>query len=153
MKMQNESRQVGWSRSYRQIHLAGAKKHPKTQHTRKHRQSTIPNICDFGCVAFSGAFWRPLRGEQRAPENATHPKTQILGTIDYLRFRVCCVFGCSLLPSDILLLSGGNCAVAKLLGDKAATQSSMELYDECLSGLLRVPILGAILGANFWSPP
>ena len=33
---------------------------------------------------------------QRAPENATHPKTQILGTVGYLRFWVCCVFGCSL---------------------------------------------------------
>ena len=73
--------------------LAGAKKHPKTQHTRKRRHPTVPRICVFGCVAFSGVLWRPLR-EQRAPENATHPKTQILETVDYLRFRVCCVFGC-----------------------------------------------------------
>ena len=29
----------------------------------------FPQICDFGC-----AFWRPRRGEQRAPENATRPK-------------------------------------------------------------------------------
>ena len=35
-----------------------------------------------------------VRGEQRAPENATHPKTQVID-----RFRVCCVFGCSLFPS------------------------------------------------------
>ena len=80
--------------------LAGAKEHPKTQHTRKRRRSTVPRICVFGCVAFSGVFWRPPRGEQRAPENATHPKTQILGTVDCLRFRVCCVFGCSLFSSD-----------------------------------------------------
>ena len=32
-------------------------------------------------------FWRPLRGEQRALENATDPKTQILGTVDYLHFQ------------------------------------------------------------------
>ena len=56
-------------------------KHPKTQHTRNHRELTVPRICVFGCVAFSGACCHPLRGEQRAPENATHPKTQILGAV------------------------------------------------------------------------
>ena len=76
------------------------KKHPKTQHTRKRRQSTISRICVFRCVAFSGALCSPLRGRQNTPENATHPKTQILGTVDYLRFRVCCVFGCSLAPAN-----------------------------------------------------
>ena len=40
-----------------------------------------------------------IRGEQRAPENATHPKTQVTGGSRNLRFRVCCVFGCSLFPS------------------------------------------------------
>ena len=34
------------------------------------------------------------------PKNATHPKTQILGTVDCLRFRVCCVFGRSLFSSE-----------------------------------------------------
>ena len=48
-------------------------------------------------------FWRPLRGEQRAPDNATHPKTQIFGTVSFLRFRVCRVFGCFLFSSDFLL--------------------------------------------------
>ena len=68
--------------------------------TRKRRYLTVPRICVFEGVAFSGVFWRPVRGEQRAPENATHPKTQILGTVRYLRFWVCCVFGCSLFSSE-----------------------------------------------------
>ena len=34
--------------------------------------------------------------KQRAPENATHPKTQVINRCQNLRFRVCCVFGCSL---------------------------------------------------------
>ena len=75
-------------------------KHPKTQHTRKRRKVTASKICVFGCVAFSGVSWCPLRGEQRASENATHPKTQIFGAVTFLRFRVCCVFGCFLAPSE-----------------------------------------------------
>ena len=39
------------------------------------------------------------RGEQKTPENATHPKTQVIDRSQNLRFRVCCVFGCSLFPS------------------------------------------------------
>ena len=46
------------------------KKYPKPQHValhaRKHRKLTVPKVCVFGCVAFSGAlFWRPLT--QRTP--------------------------------------------------------------------------------------
>ena len=41
--------------------LAGAKTHPKTQHTRKRRYLTVPRICVFGCVAFSGALCSPLK--------------------------------------------------------------------------------------------
>ena len=37
-----------------------------------------------------------LRGRQEAPENATHPKTQVTDRFQNLRFRVCCAFGCSL---------------------------------------------------------
>ena len=37
-----------------------------------------------------------LRGEQRAPENATHPKTQIIEVSEHLRFR-CVVFSGALL--------------------------------------------------------
>ena len=58
-------------------------------------------ICVFGCVAFSGALCSPLRGRQNTPENATHPKTQILGTVDYLPcpsfpcfFGIPCFFPC-----------------------------------------------------------
>ena len=40
-----------------------------------------------------------LRREQKAPENATHPKTQVIDRFQNQRFRVCCVFGCSLFPS------------------------------------------------------
>ena len=40
-----------------------------------------------------------IRGRQKAPENATHPKTQKIDHSENLRFRVCCVFGCSLFPS------------------------------------------------------
>ena len=40
-----------------------------------------------------------IRGEQRAPENATHPKTQKIDRSENLRFRVCCVFWCSLFAS------------------------------------------------------
>ena len=36
---------------------------------------------------------------QRAPENATHPETQVVDRSQNLRFRVCCVFGCVLAPS------------------------------------------------------
>ena len=36
---------------------------------------------------------------QRAPENATRLKTQVLDRSQNLRFRVCCVFGCVLAPS------------------------------------------------------
>ena len=74
------------------------KEHPKTQRAPENAGNRLfPEICVFGCVAFSGALCSPLRGRQDTPENATHPKTQSLGTVDYLRFRVCCVFGCSLL--------------------------------------------------------
>ena len=74
------------------------------KHTRKRNTTWVldrSQICDLGCAVFSGV-WRPLRalGEQRAPKNATPPKTQSLGTVTYLRFRVCCVFGCSLFFSD-----------------------------------------------------
>ena len=41
---------------------------------------------------------RKVGRRQNTPENATHPKTQILGTVRHLRFRVCCVFGCVLAP-------------------------------------------------------
>ena len=42
-----------------------------------------------------------VRGQQRAPENATHPKTQEIYHSENLRFRVCncCFFWCSLFPS------------------------------------------------------
>ena len=36
---------------------------------------------------------------KKAPQNATHPKTQEIDSSENLRFRVCCVFGCSLFPS------------------------------------------------------
>ena len=32
-------------------------------------------------------------------EGSTHPKTQVIDRFQNLRFRVCCVFGCSLFPS------------------------------------------------------
>ena len=64
---------------------------------------TVPSICVFAHVTFLGVFWHPLGGAQGAPENATHPKTQILGTIDYLRSQVCCVFWCVLFSSDLSL--------------------------------------------------
>ena len=92
--------------------LAGAKTHPKTQHTRKRKYPTVPRICDFGCVAFSGVFWRPLRREQRAPENATHPKTQIPGTVDHLRFRVVLRFRV-LCSSLILNIQDKNARVSR----------------------------------------
>ena len=42
--------------------LDGNKEHPKMQHTRKRRFSERSIFCVFGCVAFSGAFWRlPIR--------------------------------------------------------------------------------------------
>ena len=40
-----------------------------------------------------------FRGEQRAPQNATYPKTQVMDRFENPHFRVCCVFGCSLFPS------------------------------------------------------
>ena len=40
-----------------------------------------------------------LGRRQKAPENATHPKTQVTDRSQNLRFRVCCVFGCSLFRS------------------------------------------------------
>ena len=49
-----------------------------------------------GVLRFRACFGAPFRGEQGAPENATHPKAPIPETVDYLRFRVCCVFGCFL---------------------------------------------------------
>ena len=51
-------------------------------------------ICGFRCVAsfFFGCALAPLRGEQRAPENATDLKTQTLGTVRYLRFFGCVAF-------------------------------------------------------------
>ena len=70
------------------------KEHPKAQHTRKCRYSTVPRICTFRCVAFSGALCSALRGCQNTSGNATHLKTQMLVTVDYLRFWVCCVFVC-----------------------------------------------------------
>ena len=38
--------------------LEGNKEHPKTQHTQKRRFWKRSVTCVFGCVAFSGAFWR-----------------------------------------------------------------------------------------------
>ena len=35
-----------------------------------------------------------IRGEQKAPENATHLKTQVIDRFQNLLFRVCCIFGC-----------------------------------------------------------
>ena len=55
--------------------------------------------------AFSGVlhFWvcfdALISGRQNTPENTTHPKVQIFGTVKFLLFRVCCVFGCFLLSS------------------------------------------------------
>ena len=72
----------------KEVVLAGAKKHPKTQHTRKRRKLTAPKLRVFGCVAFSGALCSPLGGRQNTPENATHPKSQI-----WERSSTC-VFGC-----------------------------------------------------------
>ena len=46
----------------------------------------------YGPSAHPGRLGR----RQRAPENATHPKTQVTDRPQNLRFRVCCVFGCSL---------------------------------------------------------
>ena len=40
-----------------------------------------------------------LKGKQKALENATRPKTQKIGCSKNLRFRVRCVFGCSLFLS------------------------------------------------------
>ena len=34
-----------------------------------------------------------FRGEQKAPDNATRPKTQATSRSETLRFRVCCFFG------------------------------------------------------------
>ena len=50
--------------------FAGAKTHPKLQVTVKIKL-VIPQICDFGCVAFSGVLWHPL-----SQGNTEHPKTQ-----------------------------------------------------------------------------
>ena len=61
---------------------------PKTQHTRKREYLVVPRICDFGCVAFSGVFWRPLRGEQRALENATRPNRRVWPVREQLVIRV-----------------------------------------------------------------
>ena len=64
------------------------KEHPKTQVIDRSQNLRFGVCCVFG------VFWRPLRGEQRAPESATHPKTQILenGRLPafsgVLRFRV-----------------------------------------------------------------
>ena len=59
----------------------------------------VPKIRVFGCVAFLVCLGS-LRGEQKALEYATHPKTQVEGkTIKFLHFRVCCVFGCWLAPA------------------------------------------------------
>ena len=84
-----------------------APKHTRKRHTPENASNwPVRKICSLGCVAFSGVLWRPLRGEQRAPENATHPKTQIFGTASYLRFPVCCVFGCSLFSCQSCPLFG-----------------------------------------------
>ena len=85
-----------------------SREHLKTQHTRKCRKLTVPKICVFGCVAFLGALCSPLRGRRNTPENATHPKLQILGTVDYLLFRVYCHFGCFLAPALKWGLSNGG---------------------------------------------
>ena len=70
------------------------KEHPKTQHTRKRRSSTVSRICVFGCVAFSGALCSPLRGRQNTPENTTHPKTQHTRKRSFWEQSVTRVFGC-----------------------------------------------------------
>ena len=39
-----------------------------------------------------------FRREENTPENATHPKMQIIGGSENLRFRVHCVLGCFCFP-------------------------------------------------------
>ena len=60
---------------------------PENAGHRPFPQSAFSGVCVFGALC-------------SPPENATHPKTQILGTVGYLRFRVCCVFGCFLAPAN-----------------------------------------------------
>ena len=62
---------------------------------------------------FSDVFGAPLEANKlkRAPENATQLKAQIRGTVDCLRFRVRCVFGCVLFRRSLggsLLKRGYN---------------------------------------------
>ena len=58
--------------------------------------------CDFLVQNGSfSAFWH-LKNNQRRTKSTrkhTHPKTQVIDCPQNLRFRVCCVFGCSLFPS------------------------------------------------------
>ena len=65
------------------LQLAGAKTHPKTK-TKHARTNSKEDHSDLG----------PVGREQRAPQNTTHPKLQMVGTFDFWQFQVCCVFGC-----------------------------------------------------------
>ena len=61
---------------------------PKNAGNWRSRESAFSGVLRFR-VCFGAEI-----GEQRALEKATHPKTQLLGTVHYLRFWVGRVFGC-----------------------------------------------------------
>ena len=50
-------------------------------------------------VMFQHPAVREIRGDQKTPENATHPKTSVPDGSENVHFRVCCIFGCSLFSS------------------------------------------------------
>ena len=86
----------------------GEQKAPENAtHPRNRRKLTVWKIRFFGCVAFSGAFFFPSKRASKStrkrntPENADFRNGQSSAVSSFLRFRVCCVFGCSLAPAKI----------------------------------------------------
>ena len=86
-----------------------------------------------------------VRREQRAPKNATHPRTQILG----LRFRVCCVFGCSAFPSERAPKHTWECNTPELKSQILGTLDDFRViaFQVCFWRLLSIEV-SLVLGFN-----
>ena len=132
---------------------------PKSTRKRNHTRTqklTLPKVCVFWSVAFLSAFCRPLRGEQRAPENATHRNTQILETVNFLRFRVCYVFGFSLFSSEFWFLTfcgsfASHASNPYLNRSRIVRYNATTILFEIIAFLIRKPLSHVtVITKNSW---
>ena len=79
------------------VQFSFPKRAPRKRNTPENAGNRpFPESAFSGVLRFRVLFVPLYKGRQNTPEIATRPKTQILGTVDCLRLRACCVFGCVL---------------------------------------------------------